>query len=72
MSFFLEHIVLPKKDLRSAAIGDSAASKNLVQKILFLTKQNDGRLIPFMPSKVSGSAKEIQKNLTLSKKIMFS
>ena len=43
---------MPKKDLRSAAIGDSAASKNLVQKILFLTKQNDGRLIPFMPSKL--------------------
>ena len=55
---------MPKKDLRSAAIGDSAASKNLVQKICF----NDGRLIPFMPSKVtwSFSAKEIQENLTLS------
>ena len=32
------------------------------------SKQNDGRLIPFMPSKVSGSAKEIQNNLTLSTK----
>ena len=39
-------------------------------KDLFLTKRNDGRLIPFMPSKVtwSFSAKEIQENLTLSTK----
>ena len=65
-----------KKDLHSAEIGDgeSAASKNLVQKIsVFFIKQNDGRLIPFVPSKVtwSFSAKEIQENLTLSTKNVF-
>ena len=43
--FVLEHIILPKKDLRSAVIGDgdgdSAASKNLVQKIsVFLIKHS--------------------------------